>query len=125
MNILRSFSKITVVGFLVIAALIVTLANAPAWAANGRSLNSVLSETEAEVLTFMREEEKLARDVYLLMYETYDAEIFDNIAASEQKHMDTMLKKLDKYNLPDPQPIQPTASSPILTCRRCITTLLR
>lgn len=102
MNIFRLFSKITVVGFLVIAALVVTLTNAPVWAANGRSLNSVLSATEAEMLTYMREEEKLARDVYMVMYEQWAAAIFSTIASSEQQHMDTMKKKLDKYNLPDP-----------------------
>lgn len=103
MNIFRLFSRTTVVGFLVFAAIVVTLASAPAWAANARSeSNGILSEIESEVLTFMREEEKLARDVYLLMYENWDADIFFNIAVSEQKHMDTMKKKLDKYNLPDP-----------------------
>lgn len=103
MNILRSFSRVIVVGFLVIAAIVVSFATSPAWAANARSTsNGVLSEIEAEWLTHMREEEKVARDVYLLMYETYGAGIFANIASSEQKHMDTMLKKLIKYNLPDP-----------------------
>lgn len=64
---------------------------------------ATLSAAEAETLTFMREEEKLAHDVYLVMYEIYpDAAIFANILASEQRHMDTMLKMLIKYGLPDP-----------------------
>jgi len=63
---------------------------------------ATLSEPEAEMLTFMREEEKLAHDVYLMMYEKWGAAIFSNILASEQRHMDTMLKMLTKYGLDDP-----------------------
>jgi len=61
-----------------------------------------LSEAEAEALTFQREEEKLARDVYLTLYQKWGAVVFSNIAGSEQKHTDTMKKMLLKYNLPDP-----------------------
>ena len=54
----------------------------------------------------MREEEKLARDVYLTMYEFYKSydgsSIFKNIAKSEQSHMDALKKLLDKYQLDDP-----------------------
>jgi len=63
---------------------------------------ATLSAAEAETLTFMREEEKMAHDVYLVMYEKWGAAIFANILASEQRHMDTMLKMLTKYGLPDP-----------------------
>lgn len=61
-----------------------------------------LSDQEAATLTYMREEEKLARDTYLAMYAKWRARIFSNIAASEQQHMDTMKKMLDYYSLPDP-----------------------
>jgi hypothetical protein len=61
-----------------------------------------LTVLEAENLTFMREEEKLARDVYLTMYETWDLTIFTNIATSEQTHTDAVAEMLDKYKLPDP-----------------------
>ena len=50
----------------------------------------------------MREEEKLARDVYLLMYDLWSADVFNSIATSEQRHMNTMKRMLDKYGLPDP-----------------------
>ena len=53
-------------------------------------------------MLYMREEEKLARDVYLTMYEAWELVPFANVAASEQKHMDAMLKLLRKYRLPDP-----------------------
>jgi hypothetical protein len=50
----------------------------------------------------MREEEKLARDVYLTLYQDWDHQIFQNIAQSEQRHMDAVKTLLDKYNLIDP-----------------------
>lgn len=61
-----------------------------------------LSSEEATMLTYMREEEKLARDVYIAMSQQWGAKIFSNISASEQQHMDTMKKMLDKYRLSDP-----------------------
>ena len=50
----------------------------------------------------MREEEKLARDVYLKMEGLWGAKIFSNIVLSEQRHMDTVLKMLIKYGVDDP-----------------------
>lgn len=61
-----------------------------------------LTADEAEDLTYMREEEKLARDIYLGFAELYAAEPFANVANSEQSHMDAMLRLLVKYGLPDP-----------------------
>lgn len=62
-----------------------------------------LSEQEEEDLLFMREEEKLARDTYLTLYEQWeDYTIFSNIASSEQMHMNALLKLLRKYELEDP-----------------------
>ena len=65
-----------------------------------------LDATEASHLTFMREEEKLARDVYLALAALYpDQQIFNQIATrAEQTHTDTMRDKLDQFNLPDPNP---------------------
>jgi hypothetical protein len=50
----------------------------------------------------MREEEKLARDVYLTLYNKWHLQVFSNIARSEQKHMDAMKALIDKYGLTDP-----------------------
>ena len=61
-----------------------------------------LSTTEIEYLTFMREEEKLARDVYLTFFERWGLPIFENIAASEQSHTNAVGNMLAYYNLPDP-----------------------
>ena len=61
-----------------------------------------LSETEIEALTYMVEEEKVARDVYNALYELWELPIFANIAASEQRHMDAVAALLDKYGLVNP-----------------------
>ena len=61
-----------------------------------------LSATEIDYLTFMREEEKLARDVYLTVFERWGLPIFENIAASEQSHTNAVANMLDYYKLPDP-----------------------
>ncbi len=61
-----------------------------------------LSQAEIEGLTYMREEEKLARDVYRALNEKWDLRIFQNIAASEQKHMEAVKTLLDRYNITDP-----------------------
>ncbi len=61
-----------------------------------------LSEQEANTLNFMREEEKMARDVYNALFSLWNTQIFTNISASEQKHMDKVKVFLDAYQLPDP-----------------------
>ena len=61
-----------------------------------------LSATEIEYLTFMREEEKLARDVYLTLFDRWGVLIFANIATSEQSHTDAVANMLDYYKLSDP-----------------------
>ncbi|MDO9220786.1 MAG: DUF2202 domain-containing protein [Thiobacillus sp.] len=80
--------------------------SSPLYAANGSAADtaalSSLSQTEKTDLLFMREEEKLARDVYLTLYETWGLAVFSNIASAEQSHMDAILKLLRTYRLPDP-----------------------
>lgn len=61
-----------------------------------------LSDTERADLVFMREEEKLARDVYQTLYEKWNIQIFTNIAHSEQTHTETVRSLLEKYNVTDP-----------------------
>ncbi len=61
-----------------------------------------LSDSEAAALIFMREEEKLARDVYIKFHELYGLRIFSNIKKSEQAHMDAIKYLLDSYELEDP-----------------------
>ena len=49
-----------------------------------------LTQSEIDDLLYMHEEEKLARDVYLTLYEKWDLALFNNIATSEQRHMDAV-----------------------------------
>ncbi len=60
------------------------------------------SAAEVEALQYMREEEKLARDVYLALYEEWQLPIFQTIAGSESQHMEAMLTLIEKYGLTDP-----------------------
>lgn len=69
---------------------------------NGGGFGFELSEEEREGLIHMRIEEKLARDVYIVMSELWNHKVFLNIQLSEQTHMDAIKNKLDKYNVPDP-----------------------
>ena len=62
----------------------------------------VLTESELANLVFMREEEKLARDVYSHMFSVWGSQVFGSIAASEQRHMDAVLSLLNTYGIPDP-----------------------
>jgi len=64
--------------------------------------SGVLTDDERAGLIFMREEEKLARDVYITLYGKWGYRVFNNIAKSEQTHMDAILKQLNKYAVPDP-----------------------
>ncbi|MCK5674550.1 MAG: DUF2202 domain-containing protein [Spirochaetales bacterium] len=61
-----------------------------------------LSNAEAEGILLMREEEKLARDVYLTLYDKWGLRTFTNIAGAESTHMDAMGVLLERYNLEDP-----------------------
>jgi hypothetical protein len=61
-----------------------------------------LSAEEIEHLYFMREEEKVARDVYRVLYAEWGATVFANIAESEQRHMDAMRDLIERYGLTDP-----------------------
>jgi len=61
-----------------------------------------LSNEEAAMLTFMREEEKLARDVYRVLFDRWNKRVFSNISNSEQRHMDSLAGRLSYYRLPDP-----------------------
>ncbi len=54
-------------------------------------------------LIFMREEEKLARDVYIMLGNLYpDSSVFGKIDDSEQRHTDSVRDKLMQYGITDP-----------------------
>ncbi|MBN1334196.1 MAG: DUF2202 domain-containing protein [Synergistales bacterium] len=61
-----------------------------------------LSEEEISGIILIREEEKLARDVYMFLEETWGLKIFSNISRSEQTHMEEVSRLIEKYSLHDP-----------------------
>lgn len=79
-----------------------------AWSAGRRGSQDAaqtLTQTEIDTLKYMREEEKVARDLYLSFDQFYAASgvrVFGNIAESEQKHMDAVKKLLTTYGIEDP-----------------------
>ncbi len=61
-----------------------------------------LSDEEEADLLFIREEEKLARDVYAVLYEQWPLPVFANIGSAEQTHMDSVGVLIERYGLEDP-----------------------
>jgi len=57
---------------------------------------------EADSLLYMREEEKLAHDVYVALYQEWGMPVFDNIARAESQHMDAVLQELTTRGIADP-----------------------
>jgi len=66
------------------------------------SISTELTEQEKDDLLFMWEEEKMARDIYSLMNQKYQAKVFQNIGASEKKHMDSVKNLLTQVGLSTP-----------------------
>lgn len=60
-----------------------------------------LTTQEIEDLQFLREEEKLARDVYTHAYNLYGVNIFNNIASSKQRHTNSVLELMNRYEVED------------------------
>lgn len=93
------------------------LAQIPAQAAGGRNgqgggqnqsnssapvvAEGSLNQVETDYLLQMREEEKVARDVYLFLYEKWQLMPFSNISGAEQNHMDQVKAVMDAYQLAD------------------------
>ncbi|MCA9233905.1 MAG: DUF2202 domain-containing protein [Planctomycetales bacterium] len=61
-----------------------------------------LTDAEIDALVFVREEEKLARDVYATLGAAWGDAVFSNIAVAEQNHMDAVKTLLDKHEIVDP-----------------------
>lgn len=61
-----------------------------------------VTNEEVEGLLWMREEEKVAGDLYAIFYDQYNLRIFGNISRSEDSHMAAVLYLLDTFNIEDP-----------------------
>jgi hypothetical protein len=86
----------------------------PDWAGNGNHSNNnggnndttqaqvTVVSSDAESLQFMVEEEKLAHDVYIVLYDTWGTSVFSSIANSETKHESRVANLLSTYSIQNP-----------------------
>ena len=73
------------------------------YAPMGVKSSRIADINEQTHLIFMREEEKLARDVYIKLGKRYpDYQVFKLIDDSEQKHTDRIKNVLERYGIEDP-----------------------
>lgn len=75
-----------------------TIAGSPV---SGCVVSGTVTDAEAAGLLFMREEEKMARDVYAYLYEKYKLPVFKNITGSESIHMSAVLRLITAFSIPD------------------------
>ena len=77
-------------------------AAAPAATVSEASAVAGLSAEVIDGLLQMREEEKLARDVYLTLFDMWGIRTFSQIAKSEETHMNAVGVLFDQFGLDDP-----------------------
>lgn len=78
-------------------------ASAPAPAVLSTSaVAQTLSPEEIAGLRFMREEEKLAHDVYWALFDRWGVKVFSQIAQSEAQHTETVRQLILAHGLVDP-----------------------
>ncbi|WP_296705850.1 DUF2202 domain-containing protein [Algoriphagus sp.] len=63
---------------------------------------AILNEGDQKTLLYMREEEKLAHDIYINAFDKYGILAFQNIANSETKHIQAVLNMMNRYQVTDP-----------------------
>lgn len=63
---------------------------------------SVLTAADRTNLAYMREEERLAHDVYVALGERWGLRTFENIARAEATHTTAVKTLLDRYGITDP-----------------------
>ncbi len=102
----KRFSSLTILFALGLVALVSSLvypvmSYAAAPVAPVAAVQLTTAETQS-LLLFMREEEKLAHDVYVTLYDKWGIFVFDNIANGESTHMAAIKALLDRYGLADP-----------------------
>lgn len=64
--------------------------------------STILTPSEREGILLMREEEKLAHDVYGFFANQYNIPIFGNIAKSETVHQKMVIELMSRYEIEDP-----------------------
>lgn len=78
------------------------LAPSAASAAQVTAVGATLDEAETAALRYMREEEKLAHDVYTALDAVWGTKVFANIADSETTHTEAIRALLETYGVDDP-----------------------
>ena len=107
---LKAMKKIKILTVLFVSGLLFAIPQAKAQRgayANGECIavtmpKQDLNAKEKQEMLFMREEEKLAHDVYTVLYDKWGARVFNNISKSEAEHTQRMKEMIDKYGLTDP-----------------------
>lgn len=71
------------------------------------SKSVLFGETELDILLHMKEEEKLARDVYSALNQKWNSQVFSNISIAENTHMDAIIFLLQSYGTDYTQVLEP------------------
>ncbi len=68
---------------------------------------SALTPAESTSVLYMKQEEKVARDVYQALFNRWEHATFGNIVTAEQRHMDAIDRLIARYGLTDTTPVEP------------------
>lgn len=85
---------------IITGAVVLLFAQSPPIAKDNITTDS-LSKADIESIQYMREEEKLAHDVYTFYAGQYDIPIFRNISRSETVHQKAIIWLMNTYNIKD------------------------
>lgn len=85
---------------IIAGAVVLLFAQSPPIAKDNITTDS-LSKADIESIQYMREEEKLAHDVYTFYAGQYDIPIFRNISRSETVHQKAIIWLMNTYNIKD------------------------
>ncbi len=69
--------------------------------------NETLSPREIDDMNYLIENEKLLRDYFNVMYNKYNLSLFQNVAKSEQSHLNFLAVKFLRYDLKNPTEEKP------------------
>ncbi|MDC7231453.1 MAG: DUF2202 domain-containing protein [Sphaerochaetaceae bacterium] len=96
--------KTTILSVIFVVAMSATLSAQPIseQQAELSQTEEMVETTGSEGLLYMAEEEKLARDVYLALYDMWGSRVFLNIANAEQQHMDAVSAIMNDKEIANP-----------------------
>jgi hypothetical protein len=98
-------NKLALASGLVLALVaILLLFGKPVYAESSQSVAATVEANDETVsaLLYMREEEKLAQDVYITLYDLWGMQVFNNISRAESQHMSAVLELLAVRGIEDP-----------------------